>query len=158
MTGSFVHGLSFIVIELERERLIRMRKISLSIFLRLFFINYAPCTCFLRNWSRGVERDPERYEKTNDYESYFVQEYIGKGMRQPKQRRGKGLLQEEGDDAMGLHRSSRNSFQMATPFGTISLKRNSSRFRRLKGPQRKNASGFLSRRGKSRPRFSASSI
>ena len=37
-----------------------------------------------------------RYEKTNDFEASFIQEYIGKGMRQSSRGKGRSISRRRG--------------------------------------------------------------
>jgi len=79
------------------ERLMRMRKISLRIFLVVAFFDL----CFFQGAfsSTGQEVLNEiqnRYEKTNDFEASFIQEYIGKGMRQANRGEGKVYFKKKG--------------------------------------------------------------
>jgi outer membrane lipoprotein carrier protein len=74
-----------------------MRKISLSIFFtiilyQLCFLPHAFCT----TGQEVLNEIQNRYEKTNDYEAHFVQEYMGKGMRQPNKGEGKVYFKKKG--------------------------------------------------------------
>jgi outer membrane lipoprotein carrier protein len=92
-----VHSLSFIVIMLGRERLLRMRKIFLLIFsvvilFHLFFDSVAFCA----TGQAVLNEIQSRYEKTNDFEANFIQEYIGKVMRQSDKGEGKVYFKKKG--------------------------------------------------------------
>jgi len=80
----------------------------------------------------------KRYEGTNDFEANFVQEYIGKVMKRLREGR-EGLLQEEGNDALGLPGSDQKLISNGQPSG--STRRRTSRplfprFRRSSGKRR----------------------
>ena len=92
-----VHGLSFIVITVEHERLMRMKKISLRIFsaLMLFHLVFIPAR-FCVTGQEVLNEIQNRYEKTNDIEANFIQEYIGKVMKQPNRGEGKVYFKKKG--------------------------------------------------------------
>jgi outer membrane lipoprotein carrier protein len=92
-----IHGLSFIVITAEHERLTRMRKISLHIFsaLMLFHLFFIPLV-FCATGQEVLNEIQNRYEKTNDIEANFIQEYISKGMKQPNRGEGKVYFKKKG--------------------------------------------------------------
>jgi outer membrane lipoprotein carrier protein len=74
-----------------------MRKISLRIFFvftffHLLFVQTAFCT----TGQEVLNEIQNRYEKTNDFEAGFIQEYIGKGMRQSNRGEGKVYLKKKG--------------------------------------------------------------
>jgi outer membrane lipoprotein carrier protein len=94
-----VHGSRFIVhrYNVETKRLTRMKKIFLSIFsasmlFHLFFIPVAFCV----TGQEVLNEIQNRYEKTNDFEANFIQEYIGKGMGQPNRGEGKVYFKKKG--------------------------------------------------------------
>ena len=94
---SSVHGSSFIVVKWESERLAKMRKIFLSSFsalmlLYLVFLGIAFCT----TGPEVLSEIQSRYEKTNDFEASFIQEYIGKGMRPSNRGEGKVYFKKKG--------------------------------------------------------------
>jgi outer membrane lipoprotein carrier protein len=74
-----------------------MRKISLLIFsaLMLFHLVFNP-VAFCVTGQEVLNEIQNRYEKTNDYEAHFVQEYIGKGIRQPNKGEGKVYFKKKG--------------------------------------------------------------
>ncbi len=75
----------------------RMRKISLRIFFvftffHLFFVQRAFCS----TGQEVLNEIQNRYENTNDFEANFIQEYFGKGMRQPNRGEGKVYFKKKG--------------------------------------------------------------
>jgi outer membrane lipoprotein carrier protein len=81
----------------ENERLTRMRKIFLLFFstlmlFHLFFISVAFCA----TGQEVLNEIQNRYEKTNDFEADFIQEYIGKVMRQANRGEGKVYFKKKG--------------------------------------------------------------
>jgi outer membrane lipoprotein carrier protein len=81
----------------ESKRLMRMRKISLRIFFvctffHLFFMQEAFCA----TGQEVLNEIQNRYEKTNDFEASFIQEYIGKGIRQSNRGEGKVYFKKKG--------------------------------------------------------------
>ena len=58
----------------------RMRKISLLTFsvLMLFLLAFSP-GAFCTTGQEVLNEIQSRYEKTNDFEANFIQEYVGKG-------------------------------------------------------------------------------
>jgi len=83
--------------ELENARLTRMRKISLLIFsaFMLFHLVFNP-VAFCATGQGVLNEIQDRYEKTNDFEANFIQEYIGKVMRQPNKGEGKVYFKKKG--------------------------------------------------------------
>jgi len=81
-------------LKVETKRLTRMKKISLLVFfaLVLFFDPAAYCITG-QEVLNGIQN---RYEKANDVEANFTQEYFGKGMRQPNRGEGKVYLKKRG--------------------------------------------------------------
>jgi len=81
----------------EDERLTRMRKISLFIFpaLVLFYLMYIP-TAFCASGQEVLNEIQNRYEKTNDLEAGFLQEYVGKVMQRPQRGEGKVYFKKKG--------------------------------------------------------------
>jgi len=82
---------------LESEKVPAMKKISLITFFAfiLFHLVFNP-VAFCATGQEVLNEIQNRYEKTNDYESHFVQEYIGKGMRQPNRGEGKVYFKKKG--------------------------------------------------------------
>jgi outer membrane lipoprotein carrier protein len=81
----------------ESKRLMKMRKISLRIFFvftffHLLFVQRAFCT----TGQEVLSEIQNRYEKTNDFEASFIQEYIGKGMKQSNRGEGKVYFKKKG--------------------------------------------------------------
>jgi len=83
--------------KVESKRLTRMRKISLRIFyaLMLFHLFLIPAV-FCVTGQEVLNEIQNRYEKTNDIEANFIQEYFGKGMKQPNQGEGKVYFKKKG--------------------------------------------------------------
>jgi outer membrane lipoprotein carrier protein len=83
--------------ESESERMTRMRKISLLIFpaFMLFHLVFNP-VAFCATGQGVLNEIQNRYEKTNDFEANFIQEYIGKVMRQPNKGEGKVYFKKKG--------------------------------------------------------------
>ncbi len=83
--------------ESESERVMRMRKISLLIFsaFMLFHLVFNP-VAFCATGQGVLNEIQNRYEKTNDFEANFIQEYIGKVMRQPNKGEGKVYFKKKG--------------------------------------------------------------
>jgi outer membrane lipoprotein carrier protein len=79
------------------ERLIRMRKIFLLVFcaLMLFHLSFVP-TVYCVTGQEVLNEIQNRYEKTNDIEANFIQEYFGKGMKQPNRGEGKVYFKKKG--------------------------------------------------------------
>jgi outer membrane lipoprotein carrier protein len=74
-----------------------MRKISLLIFsaFMLFHLVFNP-VAFCATGQGVLNEIQNRYEKTNDFEANFIQEYIGKVMRQPNKGEGKVYFKKKG--------------------------------------------------------------
>jgi outer membrane lipoprotein carrier protein len=72
-----------------------MRKIFLIIFSALILLVFNP-VAFCATGQEVLNEIQNRYEKTNDYESNFIQEYIGKVMRQPNRGEGKVYFKKKG--------------------------------------------------------------
>jgi len=74
-----------------------MRKISLLIFsaFMLFHLVFNP-VAFCATGQGVLNEIQDRYEKTNDFEANFIQEYIGKVMRQPNKGEGKVYFKKKG--------------------------------------------------------------
>ncbi|PIV24393.1 MAG: outer membrane lipoprotein carrier protein LolA [Deltaproteobacteria bacterium CG_4_8_14_3_um_filter_45_9] len=83
--------------ESESERVTRMRKISLLIFSAfiLFHLVFNP-VAFCATGQVVLKEIQNRYEKTNDFEANFIQEYIGKVMKQPNRGEGKVYFKKRG--------------------------------------------------------------
>jgi outer membrane lipoprotein carrier protein len=83
--------------ELENERLTGMEKISLIIFFVfiLFHLVFNP-VAFCATGQEVLNEIQNRYEKTNDFEARFIQEYIGKVMKQPNRGEGKVYFKKRG--------------------------------------------------------------
>ncbi|MGB7574589.1 MAG: outer membrane lipoprotein carrier protein LolA [Thermodesulfobacteriota bacterium] len=92
-----VHGLSFIVITWEHERVTGMKKISLLAFaaLMLFHLFFNPAA-FCTTGQEVLNEIQSRYEKTDDSEANFIQEHFGKGMKQPNRGEGKVYFKKKG--------------------------------------------------------------
>jgi outer membrane lipoprotein carrier protein len=92
-----VHGLSFIVITLESERLTRMKKTFLSMLAFSFssVVIFLP-VAFCATGQEVLNEVQNRYEKTNDLEANFIQESIGKVMKKPQRGEGKVYLKKKG--------------------------------------------------------------
>jgi outer membrane lipoprotein carrier protein len=61
----------------------------------LFVVIFLP-VAFCATGQEVLNEIQNRYEKTNDYESNFIQEYIGKVMRQPNRGEGKVYFKKKG--------------------------------------------------------------
>jgi outer membrane lipoprotein carrier protein len=74
-----------------------MKKISLVVFsaLILFHLPFNPAA-FCITGQEVLTEIQNRYEKTNDIEANFIQDYIGKGMKQPNRGEGKAYLKKKG--------------------------------------------------------------
>jgi len=74
-----------------------MKKISLPIFsaLMLLHLSFNPAV-FCSTGQEVLTEIQSRYEKTNDIEANFIQDYIGKGMKQPNRGEGKVYLKKKG--------------------------------------------------------------
>jgi outer membrane lipoprotein carrier protein len=83
--------------ELENERLTGMEKISLIIFFVfiLFHLVFNP-VAFCATGQEVLNEIQNRYEKTDDFEARFIQEYIGKVMKQPNRGEGKVYFKKRG--------------------------------------------------------------
>lgn len=81
----------------EHERLTTMRKIFLVSFsvLMLYPLVFHP-VAFCATGQEVLNEIQNRYEKTNDFEASFIQEYIGKGMRQSSRGEGKVYFKKKG--------------------------------------------------------------
>ena len=91
-----VQGLSFIAITLGNERLTKMKKISPLIFSTfLFHLIFIPMS-FGQTGQAVLTEIQNQYEKTNEFEATFVQEYIGKVMRQSQKGEGKVFFKKKG--------------------------------------------------------------
>jgi outer membrane lipoprotein carrier protein len=74
-----------------------MRKISLVTFsaLMLFHLVFNPAA-FCSTGQEVLNEIQNRYEKTNDFEASFIQEYFGKGMKEPSRGEGKVYFKKKG--------------------------------------------------------------
>jgi outer membrane lipoprotein carrier protein len=74
-----------------------MKKISLLAFsgLMLFHLSFNPLA-FCITGQEVLTEIQNRYEKTNDIDANFIQDYIGKGMKQPNRGEGKVYLKKKG--------------------------------------------------------------
>ncbi len=74
-----------------------MKKISLLVFsaLMLSHLSFNPAA-FGITGQEVLNEIQNRYEKANDVEANFIQEYIGKGMKQPSRGEGKVYLKKKG--------------------------------------------------------------
>jgi len=75
----------------------KMRKISMRIFFvftffHLLFVQRA----FSSTGQEVLNEIQNRYEKTSDFEASFIQEYVGKGMRQSNRGEGKVYFKKKG--------------------------------------------------------------
>jgi len=92
-----VHGLSFIVITFENERWTKMKKIFLTTFSTLMLIPLILIPLAFSATGQAILSEIQnRYEKTNDFEANFVQEYIGKVMKQANRGEGKVYFKKKG--------------------------------------------------------------
>jgi outer membrane lipoprotein carrier protein len=83
--------------ESESERVTRMRKISLLFFSTLMLFHlFSISVAFCATGQVVLKEIQNRYEKTNDFEANFIQEYIGKVMRQPNKGEGKVYFKKKG--------------------------------------------------------------
>ncbi len=74
-----------------------MRKIPLGIFfLFAFFHLFFVQGVFCATGQEVLNEIQNRYEKTNDFEASFIQEYIGKGVRQSNRGEGKVFFKKKG--------------------------------------------------------------
>jgi outer membrane lipoprotein carrier protein len=82
---------------LESEKVPAMKKISLITFFAfiLFHLFFNP-VAFCATGQGVLNEIQDRYEKTNDFEANFIQEYIGKVMRQPNKGEGKVYFKKKG--------------------------------------------------------------
>ena len=79
------------------ERLLRMRKASLiisSAFILFQFVSIPLVFC--ATGQEVLTEIQNRYEKTNDFEANFIQEYIGKVMKQANKGEGKVYFKKKG--------------------------------------------------------------
>jgi outer membrane lipoprotein carrier protein len=74
-----------------------MRKISPLIYsaFLLFALAFNP-VAFCISGQEVLNEIQNRYEKTNDFEAHFIQEYMGKVMRQPNKGEGKVYFKKKG--------------------------------------------------------------
>jgi outer membrane lipoprotein carrier protein len=74
-----------------------MKKISLLVFsaLTLLHLSFNPAA-FCITGQEVLTEIQSRYEKTTDIEANFIQDYIGKGMKQPNRGEGKVYLKKKG--------------------------------------------------------------
>lgn len=81
----------------ENARVTRMRKISLITFfaLILFHLVFNP-VAFCATGQEVLNEIQNRYEKTKDFEANFIQEYIGKVMKQPNRGEGRVYFKKKG--------------------------------------------------------------
>jgi outer membrane lipoprotein carrier protein len=66
-----------------------------GIFLFLFHLVFNPVV-FCATGQEVLIEIQNRYEKTNDFEAHFIQEYIGKVMKQPNKGEGKVYFKKKG--------------------------------------------------------------
>jgi outer membrane lipoprotein carrier protein len=83
--------------ELEDERLTRMRRIFLIIFpaFILSYLVFIP-KAFCITGQQVLNEIQNRYEKASDFEASFVQEYLGKTMKQANRGEGKVYFKKRG--------------------------------------------------------------
>jgi outer membrane lipoprotein carrier protein len=81
----------------QNERLTRMKEISPWIYsaLMLFPLVFNP-VAFGATGQTVLNEIQNRYEKTNDFEANFIQEYMGKVVRQPNKGEGKVYFKKKG--------------------------------------------------------------
>jgi outer membrane lipoprotein carrier protein len=72
-----------------------MRKIFLIIFSALILLVFNP-VAFCATGQEVLNEIQNRYEKTDDFEARFIQEYIGKVMKQPNRGEGKVYFKKRG--------------------------------------------------------------
>src|SRR4030042_2060331 len=79
------------------ERWTKMRKISL-LMLPAFIVFYLVfvTNAFCATGETVLSEIQNRYEKTNDFEANFVQEYVSKVMKQPNRGEGKVYFKKKG--------------------------------------------------------------
>ena len=82
---------------LESERVPAMKRISLITFFAfiLFHLFFHPVV-FCSTGQEVLSEIQSRYEKTNDFEANFTQEYLGKVMKQPNKGEGKVYFKKKG--------------------------------------------------------------
>jgi outer membrane lipoprotein carrier protein len=82
---------------LESEKVPAMKKISLITFFAfiLFHLVFNPLA-FCATGKEVLNEIQNRYEKTDDFEANFIQEYIGKVMRQANRGEGKVYFKKKG--------------------------------------------------------------
>lgn len=74
-----------------------MRKIFvLNFFIAILFHFFFIPAAFCITGQEVLTEIQNRYEKTTDIEANFIQEYIGKGMKQPNRGEGKVYLKKKG--------------------------------------------------------------
>jgi len=83
--------------EFENARVTRMRKIFLSMLAFSFssVVIFLP-VAFCATGQEVLNEIQNRYEKTNDFEANFIQEYIGKVMKQLNRGEGKVYFKKKG--------------------------------------------------------------
>jgi outer membrane lipoprotein carrier protein len=82
---------------MESKRLTRMRKLSMRIFFVFAFFHLLSVQgAFSSTGQEVLNEIQNRYEKTDDFEAGFIQEYIGKGMRQSNRGEGKVYFKKKG--------------------------------------------------------------
>src|SRR4030043_1735876 len=85
------------VITLENERLTKMKKIFLMAFSTLMLIPMILVSLAFSATGQAILSEIQnRYEHTNDFEANFIQEYIGKVMRQANRGEGKVYFKKKG--------------------------------------------------------------
>jgi len=81
----------------ESKRLTRMRKIFLLSVFALMLIHLVLHTmAFCITGQEVLNEIQNRYEKTNDFEANFIQEYVGKGIGQSSRGEGKVYFKKKG--------------------------------------------------------------
>ncbi len=74
-----------------------MRKASLIIFCAFILFQFVPMSVvFCATGQEVLSEVQNRYEKTNDFEANFIQEYIGKVMKQANKGEGKVYFKKKG--------------------------------------------------------------
>jgi outer membrane lipoprotein carrier protein len=81
----------------ESKRLTRVRKMFLLNFSALVLFHLVfHAMAFCATGQEVLSEIQNRYEKTNDFEANFIQEYVGKGIRQSSRGEGKVYFKKKG--------------------------------------------------------------
>jgi len=82
---------------LESEKVPAMKRISLiTFFAFIFFHLFFRSVVFCATGQEVLSEIQSRYEKTSDFEANFIQEYIGKAMKQSNKGEGKVYFKKKG--------------------------------------------------------------